>query len=384
MDSSTGDAAAVRQRVAKARRWVVKIGSALATNDGVGLNHEAIAAWCAELAELTDAGRQIVVVTSGSVAEGAARLGWTRRPHVLTQLQAAAAVGQTGLVSAWDQASRAHGRRAAQVLLTHEDLADRQRYLNARSTLLTLLELGALPIVNENDTVATAEISLGDNDTLAGLVSNLVDADLLVVLTDQPGLMSADPRKHADATLIAEARVDDRALDGMVGDGGDWGRGGMRTKLRAAKLAARSATPTIIASGQGGDVLRTIARGEPVGTLLYSSREKIAARKQWLAASMRPRGTLVLDEGAARALSSQGKSLLAVGVRAVSGTFSRGELVSLEAPDGRELGRGLVNYAAEECRLIAGLPSSRIEEALGFAREPELVHRDNLVLDLDA
>lgn len=373
----------IRTRIARGRRWVVKIGSALATNDGVGLNHDAIAAWCAELAELAGDGRQIVLVTSGSVAEGAARLGWTSRPHVLNQLQAAAAVGQAGLVTAWDQACRGHGRRVAQVLLTHEDLADRQRYLNARSTLLTLLELGALPIVNENDTVATAEISLGDNDTLAGLVSNLVDADVLVVLTDQPGLMTADPRRDPAATLIPEARVDDRTLEAVVGDGGDWGRGGMRTKLRAARLAARSATPTVIAAGQHAGVLRAVGRGEPVGTLLYSAREKIAARKQWLAVSMRPQGTLTLDEGAERALCSQGKSLLAVGVRAVNGTFSRGELVTLLAADGRELGRGLVNYAAAECRQIAGLPSGQIESVLGFVREPELVHRDNLVLEAE-
>ena len=374
----------LRDAIAGGVRWVIKIGSALTSKQGVGLDLEAVDTWAEQMVELQTAGRQLVVVVSGSVAEGAARLGWADRPHALNQLQAAAAVGQMGLIRVWDQAYEKFGRHAAQVLLTHDDLADRQRYLNARSPLLTLLDLGVFPVVNENDTVATEEISLGDNDTLAGLVSNLVDADLMIVLTDQDGLMTADPRLDATARLIDHAPVDDSALEKAAGDGGAWGRGGMRTKLRAARLAARSATPTIIASGRNADVLRDIAAGQSVGTLLYSNREKITSRKQWLAGSLRARGTLKLDAGATRAVCTQGKSLLAVGVVEVSGSFSRGDLVTLEDPDGREIGRGLANYSLEECCRIAGAPSDRIEAMLGYTREPELIHRDNLVIGAGA
>ena len=375
------DPARLRDAITRGKRWVIKIGSALASTKGVGLDLGAIETWARQMVELQAAGRQIVVVASGSVAEGAARLGWADRPHALNQLQAAAAVGQMGLIRVWDQAYEKFGRHAAQVLLTHEDLADRQRYLNARSTLLTLLELSVFPVVNENDTVATEEISLGDNDTLAGLVSNLVDADLLIVLTDQPGLMTADPRYDHNASLIEHAPVDDVDLEAAAGDGGAWGRGGMRTKLHAAKLAARSATPTIIASGRNAKVLLEIAAGKQVGTLLYSKREKITSRKQWLAGSLRARGSLKLDAGASRALCAHGKSLLAVGVTEAVGRFSRGELVTLEGPDGREIGRGLANYSADECRSIAGVASERFEDLLGYTREPELIHRDNLVID---
>ena len=377
----TQDPLTIRKQLGGAQRWVVKVGSALATREGVGLNLEAIESWVGQMVDLQRGGRQIVVVTSGSVAEGAARLGWRQRPHVLNQLQAAAAIGQMGLVRGWDTACERFGRHAAQILLTHEDLADRQRYLNARSTLWTLLELGVLPVINENDTVATAEISLGDNDTLAGLVANLIEADLLVILTDQPGLMSADPRTDPLAERVPYAVVDDDRLEALAGEGGAWGRGGMRTKLRAARLAARSATSTVIAPGREPGVLTRLAAGDDVGTLLHSTRGKLAARKQWLAASIRPHGRLELDAGACTALRGQGKSLLAVGVRAVRGDFSRGELVTLEGPDGVEFGRGLVNYSAEECRRIAGLASQEIEKRLGFVREPELIHRDNLLVE---
>ena len=377
----TPEAQVLRDGVAQARRWVVKIGSALATNQGLGLNLPAIEAWAQQMVELQSDGRQIVVVTSGAVAEGAARLGWKQRPHALPQLQAAAAIGQMGLVRAWDQAYEKFGRRAAQVLLTHDDLSDRQRYLNARSTLWTLMDLGVFPVINENDTVATEEISLGDNDTLAGLVSNLIEADVLVILTDQEGIMTADPRLDAHARLIPQAAVNSPELERVAGDGGAWGRGGMRTKLRAARLAARSATTTIIASGHIPDVLRQIAAGHTVGTLLYSNNEKVSARKQWLGGTIRARGSLRLDSGACRALLQQGKSLLAVGVTAVSGDFSRGELVVLEDNNGHEVGRGLANYSAVECRQITGLTSTQIEAVLGFSREPELIHRDNLLID---
>ncbi|MFT4563865.1 MAG: glutamate 5-kinase, partial [Gammaproteobacteria bacterium] len=370
----------VRDRIVNARRWVVKIGSALATNHGVGLNTESIEDWATQMVALSKTGREIVVVASGSVAEGAARLGWKIRPHAINELQAAAAVGQMGLVHAWERAYEKNNMRAAQVLLTHEDLANRGRYLNARSTLRTLLELGVFPIINENDTVATEEIRFGDNDTLAGLVSNLVDADLLVILTDQEGLMTADPRQDPNAVLISEASVDDDSMLALAGDGGAWGRGGMRTKLSAARLAARSATSTIIASGFRSDVLTEIAAGHNIGTLLAAPNAKLAAKKQWLASSLTPKGQLVLDEGACRVIRSEGRSLLAVGVVGVVGNFERGELVTCVDSGGRQIAKGLVNYAAEETRQISGQATQQIESILGYCREPELIHRDSLVV----
>ncbi len=359
---------------------MVKIGSALATKHGLGLNIEAIEDWAAQIAALKQSGYEIVVVASGSVAEGAVRLGWASRPHSIHELQAAAAVGQMGLVRAWDRAYEKFDLQAAQVLLTHEDLADRRRYLNSRSTLWTLLRLGVIPVINENDTVATDEIRFGDNDSLAGLVSNLVDADLLVILTDQEGLMTADPRTDQAATLIAEASVEDPAIAAIAGSGGAWGRGGMRTKLAAAKLAARSATSTVIASGFRPNVLHDIAAGEEVGTLLAASNAKLAARKQWLASSLIPRGQLVLDEGACKVIRDQGRSLLAVGVLQVIGDFQRGELVACVDQAHNEVGKGLVNYDAAEAVRISGQATGRIESILGYVREPELIHRDNLVI----
>ncbi|MGE3774058.1 MAG: glutamate 5-kinase [Gammaproteobacteria bacterium] len=370
----------LRQTAAESRRWVVKIGSALATRDGMGLNAEAIGEWADQLAALRRAGRDVVVVTSGAVAEGAARLGWKVRPHSLHQLQAAAAIGQMGLVHCWEMAFKARGLLAAQILLTHEDIANRERYLNSRSTLLTLLQLGVMPVINENDTVATEEIKLGDNDTLAGLVSNLVDADLLVILTDQDGLMTADPRHDPDATLIGTAQSEDPRLLDIAGDGGAWGRGGMRTKVTAARLAARSATSTVIVGGRRPGVLLDLAAARGVGTLLTAPATRLAARKLWLAGTLHVRGRLTLDAGACRVLREQGKSLLPVGVIAVDGEFERGELVSCVDEHGREIARGLVNYGAREAQAIKGLPSSRLEDALGYLREPELIHRDNLAL----
>jgi glutamate 5-kinase len=370
----------LREAAAASRRWVVKIGSALATRDGMGLNADAIGEWADQLAVLRRAGRDVVVVTSGAVAEGAARLGWKVRPHSLHQLQAAAAIGQMGLVHCWELAFKERGLLAAQILLTHEDIANRERYLNSRSTLLTLLQLGVVPVINENDTVATEEIKLGDNDTLAGLVSNLVDADLLVILTDQDGLMTADPRHDATATLIGVAQAEDPALLDIAGDGGAWGRGGMRTKVTAARLAARSATSTVIVGGRRPGVLLDLAAARPVGTLLTAPATRLAARKLWLAGTLHVRGRLTLDAGACRVLREQGKSLLPVGVVAVDGEFERGELVSCVDEAGREVARGLVNYGAREAQAIKGLPSSRLEDALGYLREPELIHRDNLAL----
>lgn len=362
------------------RRWVIKIGSALATKHGMGLNVPAIENWAAQLAALQEQGHELVVVGSGSVAEGAVRLGWSERPHSIHELQAAAAVGQMGLVRAWELAFEKFGKHAAQVLLTHDDLADRRRYLNARSTLWTLLDLGVFPVINENDTVATDEIRFGDNDTLAGLVSNLIDADLLVILTDQDGLMSADPRHDPQAHLIESATLDDPAVEAIAGDGGDWGRGGMRTKLAAARLAARSATSTVIASGLRENVLLDLAAGENIGTWLGAPGAKLAARKQWLASTLIAKGQLVLDDGAVRVLREEGRSLLAVGVTRITGGFDRGELVSCLDPSGNEIARGLVNYDAAETAKICGTATRRIESVLGYIREPELIHRDNLVL----
>lgn len=371
----------MRDKVTGAQRWVVKIGSALLTADGRGLDRGAMAVWVEQMVALRRAGVELVLVSSGAVAAGMSRLGWATRPSAIHELQAAAAVGQMGLVQAWESSFGEHGLHTAQVLLTHEDLSDRKRYLNARTTLRTLVELGAIPVINENDTVATDEIRFGDNDTLAALVANLVEADLLVILTDRDGMFDADPRNNPDAQLIFEARADDPALDAVAGGtGGALGRGGMQTKLRAARLAARSGAYTMIVGGRIERVLDRLKAGERLGTLLSPERGLLAARKQWLAGHLQMRGTLTLDAGAVKALTVDGKSLLPVGVRAVEGSFRRGEMVACVGPDGQEVARGLANYAAAEAQKIVGLPTDRIEAVLGYIDEPELVHRDNLVL----
>jgi glutamate 5-kinase len=367
--------------VASACRLVVKIGSSLVTNDGRGIDHVAVARWAAQIARLTQAGRSVVLVSSGAIAEGMQRLGWSTRPRAIHDLQAAAAVGQMGLVQAYETAFAQYGLHTAQVLLTHEDLSDRRRYLNARTTLTTLLGLRVIPVINENDTVTTDEIRFGDNDTLGALVTNLIDADVLVLLTDQQGLYTADPRTHPTATIVATAAAGDPALEAMAGGAGSAiGRGGMLTKVQAAKRAARSGASTIIACGRETDVLTRLANGEALGTLLIAEKSALGARKQWLADHVRLAGRLTLDAGAVRALTQDGKSLLPVGVIAVSGSFGRGELVGCFAPDGREIARGLVNYGAQEAARIVRRPSSEIEAELGYIDEPELIHRDNLVL----
>jgi glutamate 5-kinase len=363
------------------QRWVIKIGSSLLTNDGQGLDVDAIDAWVEQIVALRKAGREVLLVSSGAVAEGMTRLGWRRRPRALHELQAAAAVGQMGLVQAYESRFQKYGLHTAQILLTHEDLADRRRYLNARSTLRTLLKLGVIPIVNENDTVTTDEIRFGDNDTLAALVTNLIEADLLIVLTDQEGMYEGDPRSNPDAGFIAEAAADDVTLERMAaGTGGALGRGGMLTKVRAARRAARSGALTLIAPGRQADVLQRIAAGEQIGTCLYPSSVPLAARKQWLAGQLQVRGRLVLDAGATRVLRGAGSSLLPVGVERIEGEFKRGDVVACVSPDGDEIARGLVNYSAGDTKQIIGKPSSRIEELLGYVDEPELIHRDNLVL----
>jgi len=371
----------VASLVAGAARIVVKVGSSLVTDEGRGLDHEAVARWAAEIAALVRAGKSVVLVSSGAIAEGVKRLGWSTRPKAIHELQAAAAVGQMGLVQAYEQAFAQHGLRTAQVLLTHEDLADRRRYLNARSTLLTLIGLGVIPVINENDTVTTDEIRLGDNDTLGALVTNLIEADVLVLLTDQVGLYTADPRRDPEATLVRSARAGDPSLERMAGGAGSaLGRGGMLTKILAAKRAARSGAGTVIASGRESDVLTRLAAGEPIGTELVAERQTLAARKQWLADHVQLAGRLTLDAGAVRALTKEGKSLLPIGVVAVDGAFQRGEVVGCFSPEGVEVARGLVNYDAAEAAKIVRKPSSEIEAALGYVDEPELIHRDNLVL----
>jgi len=367
--------------IAKASRLVVKVGSSLVTGEGRGIDHAAVARWAAEIAQLRAAGKSVVLVSSGAIAEGMQRLGWSTRPRAIHDLQAAAAVGQMGLVQAYETAFAQYGLHTAQVLLTHEDLADRRRYLNARTTLTTLLGLHVIPIINENDTVTTDEIRFGDNDTLGALVTNLLEADVLVLLTDQHGLFTADPRRDPTATLVREARAGDPALETMAGGAGSAiGRGGMLTKVLAAKRAARSGATTIIASGHEPDVLARLARGEAIGTLLTAERGMLAARKQWLADHVRLAGRLTLDEGAVTAITRDGKSLLPIGVVAVAGQFGRGEVVGCFTPDGREVARGLVNYGAQEAARIVRRPSSEIETVLGYVDEPELIHRDNLVL----
>jgi glutamate 5-kinase len=366
---------------ARASRIVIKVGSSLVTNEGRGLDHDAVARWAAEIARLTLAGKSIVLVSSGAIAEGMQRLGWSTRPRAIHDLQAAAAVGQMGLVQAYETAFAKFGLHTAQVLLTHEDLADRRRYLNARTTLTTLLSLRVIPVINENDTVTTDEIRFGDNDTLGALVTNLVEADVLVLLTDQPGLFTADPRVDPSATLVSTAVAGDPELERMAGGSGSAiGRGGMLTKIIAAKRAARSGASTIIACGREPDVLARLHAGEAIGTTLTSDRTSIGARKQWLADHVRLAGQLTLDSGAVRALTQDGKSLLPIGVVAVAGNFGRGEIVGCFAPDGREVARGLVNYGAQEAARIVRRPSSEIEAVLGYVDEPELIHRDNLVL----
>ena len=367
--------------VKQARRIVIKVGSSLVTADGRGLDHAALSRWAGQIAVLAEQGKQVVLVSSGAIAEGIARLGWNKRPHAVNELQAAAAVGQMGLVQAYESIFRTHGLHAAQVLLTHEDLADRTRYLNARSTLRTLLELRVVPIINENDNVATDEIRLGDNDTLGALVTNLIEADCLIILTDQTGLFTADPRRDTSATLVAEAHAGDPELERMAGGAGSSiGTGGMLTKILAAKRAARSGAHTVICSGREDNVLLRLAAGEAIGSQLIAQQAPLAARRQWLADHLQVRGRLVLDMGALKALRENGKSLLPVGVQAITGEFERGEVVALLDGDGNEIARGLANYSASEARRIMGKPSSEIETVLGYMDEPELVHRDNLVV----
>lgn len=369
-----------RQQLGSSKCWVIKVGSSLVTRDGQGLDHDQIKAWVDQICTLRSAGHRIVLVSSGSVAEGLARLGWKRRPESLNDLQAAAAVGQMGLVQAYESKFQQHDVHTAQVLFTHDDMVDRKRYLNARSTLNRLLDLGVVPVVNENDTVAIEEIRFGDNDRLAALTANLIEADLLVILTDQAGMYDSDPRSNPEARLLESVSVTDEGLEAMASGSGTYGRGGMVTKIQAARMAARSGAATIVASGRSEQVLLQVAAGDVVGTLFQPSKEPMAARKQWLASHMVLPGKLQLDAGAVDVLKSSGKSLLPVGVSAVLGEFQRGSVVACIDSQGKEIARGLVNYSAQEIEKIKGRPSREILELLGYVDEPELIHRNNLVL----
>jgi glutamate 5-kinase len=364
-----------------ARRIVVKVGSSLVTNEGRGLDEVAIGEWCRQMAVLVRDGREIIMVSSGAIAEGMKRLGWSTRPHEIHELQAAAAVGQMGLAQMYETRLRENGLGSAQVLLTHADLADRERYLNARSTLLTLLKLGVVPVINENDTVVNDEIKFGDNDTLGALVANLVEADALIILTDQNGLYTADPRKDTAARFVHEAQAGDPALEAMAGgSGSSIGKGGMITKILAAKRAAGSGASTVIAWGREPDAMLRLAKGEAIGTLLVAQTAKNQARKQWMADHLQLRGSVTVDAGAARKLREEGKSLLPIGMTAVEGDFARGDVIAVRDERGVEFARGLANYASREARLICRKPSSEFESLLGYAAEPEMLHRDNLVL----
>ena len=364
-----------------AQRIVVKVGSSLVTNEGRGLDEVAIGEWCRQLAALARDGREVVMVSSGAIAEGMKRLGWNTRPREVHELQAAAAVGQMGLAQMYETKLRENGMGSAQVLLTHADLADRERYLNARSTLLTLLKLRVLPVINENDTVVNDEIKFGDNDTLGALVANLVEADALIILTDQKGLYTADPRKDPSATFVHEARAGDPTLEVMAGGAGSSiGRGGMITKILAAKRAAGSGAATVIAWGREPGVLIRLSQGEAIGTLLTARTQKQQARKQWMADHLQLRGSVSVDDGASRKLLQEGKSLLPIGMTSVSGDFARGDVIAVRDSSGQEIARGLANYASAEARLLCRKPSSEFEALLGYAAEPEMVHRDNLVL----
>jgi|TARA_B110000285_G_scaffold181098_1_gene204333 glutamate 5-kinase len=370
-----------RQIAKEAKRWVIKIGSALLTNDGAGLDRNAIDSWVQQIAALLADGKEVVLISSGAIAEGIVRLGWKTRPDSIHELQAAAAVGQMGLIQAYESSFKRFDHHTAQILLDHDDMASRQRYLNARGVLQTLMNLGIVPIVNENDTVVTDEIRFGDNDSLAALVANLIDADMLVILTDKDGLYSANPDTDPSATLISQAMATDTSLDALAGgSSGTLGRGGMVTKLQAARLAARSGCNTVIVGGRNANILHAVAAGEEVGTLLSADQKPLAARKQWLAGHLQVKGQLVLDAGAIKVLTEQGRSLLAVGVTRVVGTFTRGELVTCVDTDGVEIARGLVNYNSDEAERIKGQSTESIADILGYREDDELIHRDNLVV----
>lgn len=370
-----------RDKIKASKRWVVKIGSALITDKGCGLKHERLNTWIAQIAELGKRGIEVVIVSSGAVAEGIARLGWKQRPTQVHQLQAAAAVGQMGLIQAYEVGFQKYGKHTAQILLTHEDVANRERYLNARTSINTLIGLGVIPVINENDSVATEEIRFGDNDTLAGMVANLIEADVLVLLTDQDGLYTADPNRDNNAELISEASVNDTKLDTYAGEGGALGRGGMRTKIKAARIAARSGSQTVIAPGNEHNVILRIAEAEEIGTLLTGTEETVNARRLWLAGQGKMNGSVSIDDGAVRALKENNKSLLPVGIKSVNGEFNRGEVIACLDMNGKEIARGLTNYNSAQAKMILGKSSQDIKKLFGNLEDDEFIHRDNLLVN---
>lgn len=375
---------AIKSVVADAKRIVIKVGTALLTDNGRGLDETAIANLAEELSAVQKLGREVVLVSSGSIAEGVRRLGWERRPTEVGQLQAAAAVGQMGLAQAYETEFAKRGVKTAQILLTGADLADRTRYLNARSALLTLLSLGVVPVINENDTVVTDEIKVGDNDTLGSVVTNLIEADALVILTDQKGLFTADPRKNPDAVFVDRARAGDPALEKMAGGAASsFSKGGMITKVIAAKRAAQSGASTVIVYGREPRVLQRLAAGETIGTELVCYQPRILARKSWIADHLNIEGAVLLDAGAARAIVKGNTSLLPVGVKEVRGDFKRGDVIAVLSPEGDELARGLAGYSSSDTVRIAGHHTEEIEGILGFIEQPELIHKDNLVITRD-
>ncbi len=370
-----------REKLKQSKRWVVKLGSALLTDKGCGLKHERLDSWIAQIAALGKQGIEVVIVSSGAVAEGITRLGWKQRPTQVHQLQAAAAVGQMGLIQAYEFGFQKYGKHTAQILLTHEDVANRERYLNARTSINTLISLGVIPIINENDSVATDEIRFGDNDTLAGMVANLIEAEVLVLLTDQDGLYTADPTRDKNATLLHEVSVDDAELDTYAGEGGVLGRGGMRTKIKAARIAAHSGTQTLIASGNETDVMLRLAKAETIGTLFTGKEVTVNARRLWLAGQGKMKGSVSVDDGAVRALTENNKSLLPVGIRQVNGEFNRGEVIACLDMNGNEIARGLTNYNSSQAKTIMGKTSQEILDLLGSLDEDEFIHRDNLLVN---
>lgn len=370
-----------RDKIKASKRWVVKIGSALITDKGCGLKHERLNTWIAQIAELGKRGIEVVIVSSGAVAEGITRLGWKQRPTQVHQLQAAAAVGQMGLIQAYEVGFQKYDKHTAQILLTHEDVANRERYLNARTSINTLIGLGVIPVINENDSVATEEIRFGDNDTLAGMVANLIEADVLVLLTDQDGLYTADPNRDNNAELISEASVNDTKLDTYAGEGGALGRGGMRTKIKAARIAARSGSQTVIAPGNEHNVILRIADAEEIGTLLTGTEETVNARRLWLAGQGKMNGSVSIDDGAVRALKENNKSLLPVGIKSVNGEFNRGEVIACLDMNGKEIARGLTNYNSAQAKMILGKSSQDIKKLFGNLEDDEFIHRDNLLVN---
>jgi len=370
-----------KKTLGKTRRIVVKVGSSILASVEKGLHREVFSHLAKEISDIKRKGYEIVLVSSGAIAAGMEKLGYRARPQSITQKQATAAVGQGRLMKIYEDHFSRYQQIVAQILLTHDDLSHRRRFLNARNTLLALLGLGIIPIINENDTVVVDEIKFGDNDNLSALIANLIEADLLVILTDMEGLCDADPRYHPQAHCISLVEDIDMDIGARIGDaGGPWNVGGMISKIQAARKASRSGIPTVIACGTKEGVLHQILRGKEIGTLILPKEEALSSRKRWIAFNLKPKGDVVVDEGAKRAIVQKGKSLLPSGIVRIRGAFDRGDPVSCLGPKGKEFARGLVNYSAAELEKIKGLRTDHIERALGYKYSDEIIHRDDLVV----